>query len=109
MIISAQLNNNDVINYRVAKVEDKKIDDDEFAKELKYQENHLRTNARRKRYKKMMHYLVQEHRQIQKSIDNQILRESILQNINEVKKFNEEIQAYGAYKENQDGIKVYLT
>ena len=109
MIISTGLNNHDVINYHTVKFEDKKIEDDQFAKELKYQEDHLQTKDLTKKYNKIMHYLNYEYKQNQQDMDNNILRDNALQDIYEVQNFNKTIQAHVIYRENQKGTKVAFT
>jgi len=109
MIISTGLNNHDIVNYHTIKFEDKKIEDDQFAKELKYQENNLQVKDLTKKYNKIIDYLNYENKQEQRDINNKILRENTLQSIYEVQNFNKTLQAYATYKENQEGTKVAFT
>jgi len=109
MIVSTGLNNHDVINYHTVKFEDKKSEDDQFAKELKYQEQHIQSKDETKKYTKIMDFLNREYRQDKQDMNKRILRENTLQSIQDIKVFNKKVQAYSVYKENQEGVKVFFS
>ena len=109
MIISNQLNNNDVINYHIFKYEDEKIVEDNFSKELQYQESHLKTQKSSQQDRKNIDLVNYENRQKKQNINNIILRENTLESLNELKQFNKKVQANAIYKENQEGMKVFFS
>ena len=109
MIISAQLNNHDVINYHTKVFEDKKSKYEQFKKEVYYQNHHTDAKNKTKKYAQTIQYLTHQYKQENQNIDKQILRENTLQNINNVKKLNEKIRAFEIYQENQEGVKVFFS
>jgi hypothetical protein len=106
MILSHQITNHELVDYHTNRHIQNKAHSESYEKELHYQEYHDDKKETTQRYRDRTREMLNNYIRVNDIIHNNLDSQNILKELDDIKAYNEKIEAIATYKQNQEGIKV---